>query len=962
MFFSKATRHVLILGLLTGACQEHKNNKQGPLAESELSSPDAVIDGGVGKTQSVRIAPTGVEALALHYTGAPSRQASKVIIDSVYNAKVLGSSCQNGICEISYQQTELGVAEFPATISYFLIDQTGNRWKSGRLQIKGGIPLLQETATFVPQFGKAVEFDVPLKAGLNLGNEPIRVSEVYAEGGKVEVKSCDTRVCLVSFFYNQSRVKPRISIRLATDTMLGPTGVLAAEAEVIRYMKTEKSIFNDASQISLSEGVDYQSSWARPAHSIRVLNSSGVTLEKFDCADQACSAYIKLQKASPSFEFQVDDDNQELTGQVSLQVLSPDLQPTLQELVANSGDYREYTLAPGQGYESKNGALATGIKFDRSLPNGKTVEVDITDDRCDSQGVCRFKLRTGSSQAFVNIQYSLQRGSYTSPSQTLTIKPAVAVDTSALEFWDNSSQWYPIELRPGHEYASVDGSKAVAVTIIYASNMLIKDYDSFDSSSRTKSFSCDSEGVCRAFVGKKEFASGSPHFMYRLDTTTSTSPYVERSLSFKRDQIRYVGPNFVSKAGAEVDTLWDGFSYTLRPGVDYQSHFLAKTLNVRYWDSTKGIIYDQIEEHGSNQNIPCDEQGVCTVSGRFLANDGFKDLALVLTNEFGESAYQNLRLIRQKYSHFLPNVSSIAKTAEDLQTFEYELVIDHQPLNGYDGDTAAAKIQVRAQATIIGGTPLKVGERDYLEFPCDANGRCSVRVRAWDFSESIAYRLIGAQGEESIVHTYSVQYPRPFSFPQTLSVPSVWSEIDLVLPLPQFAGRDWQIVFDPEAVASYSSETLFTEMKVHLKLPQALAYGEKRVLSYQFKLGDQLSRPAPLTLVGAPVLRLKPQQHIKAEKQLDGAYSVLLKYGEHFEALPEGAAVQDYFKLAPKILVKHRLLIASEASCNTESLSCTYLFSKADAAPLLKVSASLLPTKIAFDLYSGPSEFLVDFE
>ncbi|MDQ3230219.1 MAG: hypothetical protein M3Q07_00220, partial [Pseudobdellovibrionaceae bacterium] len=857
----------------------------------------------------------------------------RVVIDDAARIKVSNAQCADGVCTIDYVQTEKIVAA-PAVIVYHLTDDQGRNWAQGRLTVKAQEPQIPADFTFTPRFGDTVKISVPIKNrdGSGLTTAP-DIMSVSAQGGEVVQSSCTTAACEFDYLYKSSSLNPLITFQFSTPEAIGAQVQLKPAAEVIQHLPSKKSAYESMTSIALMHGVDYTSSWMRPATYVQTVSVSGLSHPSFSCSATGCLAnYVKFSPTQPMWlTYKIGQNT--TVGRVDWNLITPLITPTAKEVVLNSDTYTDVTFAAGTDYTSEGGVPASSI----DIETGSGIAgLSLGTRSCSAAGTCKVQIMYSGAHPFVLLNYSLLAGTYRSPKQTLKVMAQVSNTDSILQVWDDKKETYTVEIHPGRDYQTIDASKATSIDVA-SSNWQLKfpEAEALDDTNRSKIFTCDEQGVCRGLISKAYTHVTETTLRFKVVTPTVKGGVIEKKLQFLRDKFKFKDPNpFTMSFGEESNATVDKFSVRLEHGKDYDSAFPAQEVSA-------SVIGAASVTFAAGNKVPCDETGSCLVEGSFTSPEGYVDIAVVLKNPFGEGQARTVRLIREKFAPFQPNL--VAYALQDNGSSRFEVVIERGDAKGYHADEPASTMRVYAIAGFFADAPAATT----LDVPCD-QGRCRFQIKAVSYQDTFRYQLIDAAGKVSITTPVSVRYPEPLAIDTRVSIPADFAEFEFEIPANSRSSSSQEIIIEvPEGVTA-NAISLFNVFKVKIKLPKALTAGQELKLPYKVKLGEKTSHQAEIILRAAPSLSLKKNLVVKAVRDAgsEDNYTLKLNYAEHFNALPSGGPDLAYYFYPSKHfalrLENAQLLQVKAVSCDMSEFECEYHFARTGREPLAPVTAELL--------------------
>jgi hypothetical protein len=868
------------------------------------------------------------------YSKVEGRRPVKIEIDHAPLMEVVEKSCEQETCTLTYRQKELGDLQVPQ-ITYHLVDETGQAWSAGELKVEGQKPHLTP-AKLHPLYKETVSLTVPLvdENGKPLSFEP-KLRDVAAIGGKTKSALCTRDACTFAFEYDERHSLPSMTF-LLEGPVYRSRQVIQAEPEKVTIQNHAIKVFSSLPSVRLIQGVDYISSWKKPAGIINVIDFKGLTFRPwFQCSEDSCLSRMDLgsnQEASLNWTIPGASGR----GQLQLALADSDLRPKFKEVLVNHGEEIKVTLEPGIDYTSAEGALATALEFE---PSTSARTFHVSRSTCDSKGVCSFNVSYSGNEAFVTRSYKLKVDNVSSPSELIKVIPRVRAIGETIELWDTKAEWYELVLEAGKDYVTHDGSKATAITI-ETYDLTFRDTPHLDDTNRSQVFQCDSEGSCRAWF-KNRYTSTRPYdFTYTVQTPTGKSGNHRRSVLFKRDDMQWLTGDAVKRIGTHVDQHVDRVSFSLQKGVHYQSAFPAERLKLEA--RGQGLLLEQGQALRADVwDIPCDENGQCDIVGKFSVPNGYLDLSLTLRNSRGESKILSVRLVREKLAFMMPNVSSIK--VQENGSEEFEVTLEAGAGKGYDGEILATRLQIQSTGDrLVNGTP--VPDSTFVEYPCTADGRCSFRIRAERSSSKLSYRFLDDEGHTSYVGTLDIVYPDVMALSTSVQVPAEVSTVKFSVPA---TIRDYSIKLQlelPEGMsATVKRPNIYDDFEVSLTLPKPMQVDEELKLPFTVLQEGKASNRALVTLKAIQPLIMKADLQIPATKEADGTWTVTLRYQDHFQPLPQPATIiARYFNTYRMHieLESNSNILPGAMNCNHKD-ACTLSFVKVEGAALHQIKADL---------------------
>jgi len=916
----------LALLLVTACGKDGKDRPDIPL----LYSPHAAIPGGVGMAQQIKLMPAGSPEVergeAIAYPVVAGRQPVKLAIDNSPLIEVTKVACEKETCTIAYLQKTVGEIQKPM-ITYHVIDEAGSSWIAGTLTVNGQVPKLKQPR-FIPSFGETIKLVMPLvdENGAGLQFAP-KVINPVARAGELKSVSCSAESCTFEFLYNKHTEVPSISFTLEGSAYRAQQEMLP-QGEEITFQSKDINVFGNPAILKLVQGVDYISSWKRPAASILVHEYKGMDRPWFNCSVDSCVSNIYLRdKASASLVYSITSALNRV--QLGLTVIDPDVKALLTEVVVDHNTETRIKLSPGVDYSSVGGGLATALSL---VPNYNGSGLTVKDASCDAKGVCSFTVLYNGTEAFVTKNYKLQVGNYTSPSMTLKIVPRIHASSETMELW-NDKDFQELVLRPGTDYQTQDATKAMAIVVESSRGIQFRDTTDLNDTNRSTIFQCDADGNCRAWIRNTYTSILSARLIYAVQTSTGTSAEADRTVHFKTDEFKIpMAASLAKIQGRTLDERLDRVEFSLRYGLDYTSNFKADKLQFIF--SGKNLSLDNATEvRASVWEVPCDEAGLCKVQGIVRADNGYLDMKLKLINSRGESAGFPVRLIRQQNASMLPNRSSITVSANDSETFD--VTLEGGAGKGYDGDLRASRMQLQASGgELLNGNAVEGST--FVEYPCTDEGRCTFRIRAKSYSSRLKLRFVDAEGRSSILGDLTVVYPEFMALSTTLVVPAEVHKLSGNIPYSKIDAMT-SLVFEAYPGIGIEVTPDTTGFKIELTLDQALTVEKSVKLAYRLKKGEQLSNSATITLEAFMPLSLKSDLVIPAKKEADGIYTVTLKYADHFNPLPQGRDHSFYFYDGLVLtLDKDPNILPGTLNCRYDTCTLSIVKVQGAVVPLIK--------------------------
>ncbi|WP_218110097.1 hypothetical protein [Oligoflexus tunisiensis] len=920
----------VMAAFMTVTACNHKKKSKRPI----IVSPSGDVRGGVDIVQTLALTPAADSRFKQNFVYQSDRKPVRVTIEQAYLVDVTKAACDDGICTIEYKQKEKTDSS-PAAILYHLEDEQGEAWTQGRIFLKGQQPKIPANFAFTPRFKETVKISFPIadQYGAALEKAP-ELTALYGEGGNIVKASCTTTACEIEYFYKQQIYNPAVSFKFSIPEMVMPSDRISATPEVVKYLPSKKATFDGQTSASLIQGIDYISSWNRPASYIKVEATTGMAHPVFQCSETGCLANnVQFDLTKPvSMIYRVGAVQE--TGRVEWHVITPQITPFAKEAVVSNNVYTDIVFVPGTDYISAGDIPATTVEIDRSryIP-----DLSFGPKSCDAAGTCKLSVYYSGAQPFVMLNYTLHSGTYQSPQQSLKVVPHTANTERDLEVWDDRTGPFTLELKPGRDYQTADGSKVTSVVIMdSAYGLKFTEAPVLDDNTRSQAFVCDEEGVCRATVTRTHDFTSEVPLRLKLVTPTSQGAILQKKVVFKRDAIAFTDANErISRFGEEVNASVDSFSVRLDRGQDYDSQFPAQTLDVTI-NASSGVSL------ANGNTINCDAQGSCVVEGRFTTDVGYVDLGLVLKNSYGASPKKTLRLIREKFAPFKPNLTRYA--LQETGSSQFEVVIARGDARGYNADEDASKMRVSAVKGFFVDDP----QATDFTVACE-EGACRLKIKATSFRDTFTYRMIDSDGKESIPSRVILEYPKLLAIDSKIQVPAEMKEINFELP----ATSDEKYTFetaDGVTLETKDFNWVYDTIAVKAQLQQALVAGQELTIRYQIQLDDKVSNKGQLTLQAIPSLSLKKDLTVRAVP-VTGApetFTVVLKYSEHFNQLPAGTDPGTYFSylynarnLFDVKLDTASVLQTKPVSCDNYKLQCVYSFAKSAAGPLPAVKAEL---------------------
>jgi hypothetical protein len=899
------------------ACHDSKDRKASFVA----TSPDGELPGGIGITHTLTLAPASKSATipgSLAYQDPLLATEVKIVKSELI--RVLDQSCVEGVCSLRYQQTQRYSSLNPS-ISYQLIGTNGEIWSPGKLSIFGQKPSIPEGFEFAPRWNETVTITLPLadEAGQPLTSAPNLVN-LRASDGEILASRCRVDACEIDYTLRGMTTRPVIFFQIETATVTTSMFSVPAQQETFVYAKGEKSFYIGKNTVVLEHGVDYTSSWNRPASAVKILNQKGFSSNlRFDCSGSACVATRAgySESAANLLTFRVNNDSSQAQGEIDFVKVTPSVRPQSKEIVSKQVGSLTISFVPGVDYISDGNLPATDLSVQAYDPlEGRA---GITSTRCESNGTCTASISYWGNQPFTLFKYSLKVGTYQSPDAEIKIIPSVFQERETIEIWDDKGTTFEVVLKPGIDYQTYDGSIATQLSITNLDSGSFPDFPSIDDSNRNQIFSCDSEGTCRAKIMRVNNWDR-PALSFKLLTSTGQSNSFRKKVLFKRDTIEigdsksawYIVGEQVS--GQEYQKFQLSFQRA-----DYRSAFPAEKLTI----SKKPAVGLTLNPVGDS--ISCNEEGVCSLNGHFIAKDGYLEFSVQLSNRYGDGAEKKVRLIDRAKAEIIPILESTPLVLTDKKLFELDL----QPNRDYQGELAAKMVLIDAPKSIL------VDNKSEVECP---NGVCRLTLQPNTelISSPLKYKLINESGKESFVQTLRVEAPNDLLLDQTSRVASGFTKVQASVEIPRgfpTSGISYEII-DAERLGISNVERLRTGV-LEITLKEALKPGDTIELQWRLKSRSQETNIASLTLMAQRTLTLKEKLTIQAVKRDDPeeGYEVKLTFAEHFEASGYSSSNEDdirdlgYYFYANDLFAlveQENLLTIKSHTCDQTNLSCTY--------------------------------------
>jgi hypothetical protein len=919
--------------VLASACDRDTSDSPGVPV---LAAPNASIPGGVGVKHTIKLMPAGSPEVergeAIAYPKIDGRQPVKIDITRQAFFDVVGTACRDGVCTIEYTHKDLAEMYRPEMV-YSIVDEANTTWTMGRLKLDGQIPKL-EALKFNPIFNETIRITVPLsdENGAPLKFAP-KLTQSLAGGGKVSAASCTEKECTLDYVYDQYQATPSIHLNLEGPSFRSRQ-TLSPQPEVVTLKSSKTHYYSNPASVRLVQGEHYSSSWKRPAPQISVVEARGMDRSYFQCSVEACVGTFNVRATQGATLFWSTMGHTQ-KAQLDLTFVDAAVKPALKEVVVDRGVKTLVTFEPGVDYTAAEGALATNLDIESSLWTSSLV---IEDVRCDSQGRCSFNVRYTGDDEFVTRKYNLRIGSYKSPSQVIKIIPRIAASKATIELWEQKGSFQELVLEAGKDYTAQDGSKARAIVVASGTALKFRDTTTVTDDNRKNLFQCDEQGTCRAWIRNPYTIFDSANLNYAVETATGVSAEVSRTVMFKRDDIKPLTASRLYRIfGQTADQNLDRIQITLARGVDYSSLFPAEKVSVSF--SGKNLTFtDGTVLSDGTVEVPCDSEGLCSLQGIFRSEAGYLDIEMKLLNSRGESPVIRSRLIREKFSTMLPNLSVIK--LENNGTEEFDVTLKPGPGLGYDGDIKARRLQVEAinknvlNAAAIEGTAL-------VEVPCADDGSCSFRVRGERSSSNLRYRFLDETGNMSYLNSLTLVYPDPFATAFTASVPAEVNQVTMDIPIAEATNRSFHIVAQAGITLAKVTSS-YRGFQVTLNLEKPLTVGQTVSVPYFLTKDGRHSNEAILTLNPFQPLSLKSDVIVPAVKGNDGSWSVTLRYGDHFNPLTSPGKARYYFSERMSLtLESHPDILQPTINCLKEVDACTWTFSKVEGSPLKEIKGLL---------------------
>jgi hypothetical protein len=919
--------------LLASACGKDSSDRpKVPL----LYSPSGLIPGGLDVTHTVKLMPMdhpeARNAGNIAYNKVAGRLPASIAIENTEQVEVATRYCEGEVCTITYKQKGLATAGSPS-ISYHVVDEAGHNWVANRLIVDGPMPHMKPTS-FVPVFGETVSLTLPLQDqyGKPLQYAP-KVTQAVATAGKLNHLACTQEACTLEYFFEQQSVLPTILLHLEGPVHRVSHTILPQEEE-IKIMDSSKKVFGNPGTIRIRQGVDYISSWKRPAHAITILDHKGMDRPYFSCSADSCLSTVKLYHGvEPSLTWGVHAAKGQ--GRMKLEMTVPDIQIHQKEIVADYNQKTLVTLDAGVDYTSQHEALATDLVFDSI--GGWVDDLYVDTPRCDAKGSCSFYVTYNGNQPFVTKSFHLKIDHYKTSSQLLKVMPRIQNSTEIIPLWDRGDDWHELVLEAGKDYQTQDGSKAKAILVKNSDGLKFRDVSSLNDSNRSQVFQCDEAGRCRTWIRKYYSFTTLASINYAVQTASGTSALVFRGVSFKKDEIKVLNPSSLSRMiGKALDQQIDEVNFALERDKEYTSIFPAEKLQIAV--SGKSLVLENgLEVKPGTWEVPCQDSGRCEFNGKFRTETGALDLTLTLVNKHGSSSSVPVRLVREQFTSMMPNLAAI--TLAENGSEEFDVTLEQGPGKGYDGDIRARRLQVEtAESKLLNGTP--VPDSSFVEYPCSDEGRCTFRILGGSRNVAVNYRFLDGEGRVSHVSRLIVEYPERLALSTSARVPAEVHAVRFSVPHSGMQSSSRLLLELPEGMTARITQNA-RAFDVALTLNRPFVAGEEHALPFRIQTDGMLSNKALVTLTAFQPLSLKPGLVIPAKMEADGTWTVTLSYSEHFHPLPANLRVSVYFSsLLLLTLENNPNIIPGALSCNNRD-ACTLEFFKVEGASLSEIKGEV---------------------
>jgi hypothetical protein len=296
------------------------------------------------------------------------------------------------------------------------------------------------------------------------------------------------------------------------------------------------------------------------------------------------------------------------------------------------------------------------------------------------------------------------------------------------------------------------------------------------------------------------------------------------------------------------------------------------------------------------------------------------------------------RLIREKYSSMLPNLSLIRLEANG--TEEFDVTLKPGAGLGYDGEVKARRLQVEAiNKNVLNGAAIE--GTALFEVPCADDGSCTFRVRGERSDSNLRYRLLDDAGNMSYLNPLMLVYPEPFAASATVSVPAEVNQLIADVPATDASNRNFQL--EPQDGFTVVKVTpTYRGFQVVVKLDKPLVVGQMVALPFTISKDGKRSNKAILTLNPFQPLSLKADLVVPAVKEGSGSWSITLRYADHFNPLTSAGKARFYFTERMILTLDNRAdILQPTVDCTKEVDACTWTFVKVEGTPLNEIKANL---------------------
>ncbi|MDQ3231279.1 MAG: hypothetical protein M3Q07_05610, partial [Pseudobdellovibrionaceae bacterium] len=862
--------------ILATACAKSKSEK----AEPRLPVDNVQLMGGVGQKHRLLVARPNAQLTvdkqdSVLQLDAEASIAALKVVNTKYIA-VESNSCSDNVCTVTYSQSETAGEKDEISLTLRILDANGTEWKEVQAVVLAAPLQVSALPAFVPNFGQIVSLTLPVALSDRPNDIEPKLAQLEATGGRIESTTCEPSSCRIDFRYDTSNVQPIIRFALNNNTRLSQIYTITPQPETFSFIKRSLMVVDGTNIVKIQKGVDYHSSWNRPAHIVKVKNNNGLTAKPFACAPDACVAEIIVQTTSsnPFLEYSLQSFGNESPGnRQELTRTTATFRGLLQEAVIEYGKDNLITLRPGQEYESNTGVLPGGLRVTGTGLYNSTV----TNAKCGLAGICSFNLKHDSNNEFFTLNYSFFRGTYESPPFTMKLRPFVKALNTDISVWQkDADEWSELVLEagPNKDYVSEDGQLATSIIVKSADNLVFKDVRTIAESAESI-FKCDAAGVCRAWV-KNTNSAFSTSISYRVRTADHASQLVQRRVFVRRDSTKLVtvaGEHAFRKVQlTDASSNLYSFDLSFAHGTDYRSRFPATHMLVTLGDEETITIDTPHEKEGTNLVVKCDE--VCPLSGSFISKNLHRTVRVAFRNDYTGATYgDDLYMIDENHVGIFPDMASY-KTITVHTGTSFTITFENGPKLGYVGDKLAKAIRLRnsQEVNFNQGTPGQDVFGDYREFTCNAQGACVVQATVSNIYPLVSYYFVDTDGQSSIQRNVVLSTPEEFAPPISADAAIQSDLVEIhVYNFWRALGSETVEIFDSQDQVLGSLDCEYrNRCKGRIKLSAPLTkVGEAVELGYRRKFNNDVkSEDGVLKLTGSPTYRLK-KDLVKTAQKLD---------------------------------------------------------------------------------------------